>query len=122
MIAQFAAALRETEARKAAERERRQAERTKAEELDVARAELERAIGAVRRAQRSRSGIAEADAAWRAAKARVLELETGARPEWAPPPEDEGAQPDEAHQAEADEHTDEAPHDDADDADDETTA
>lgn len=89
MIAQFAAALRESEARERAEQERRRARKTAAEQLAIARAELDRAIAEVRRAQRTRSGIAEADAAWKAAKARVIELETGAAPTWAPAAGDE---------------------------------
>jgi hypothetical protein len=34
-------------------------------------------------ARRTHSGIDAADAAWRQAKARVIELETGAPPSWA---------------------------------------
>ncbi|MDQ3351918.1 MAG: hypothetical protein M3501_08170, partial [Actinomycetota bacterium] len=49
-----------------------------------ARRDLERAIERVQQARAGRSGIAEADEAWRAAKARVVELESGAKPEWAP--------------------------------------
>lgn len=94
MIAQFAAALRESEARERAEQERRRARKSAAEQLEVARVELDQAIEGVRRARRTRSGVAEADAAWRAAKARVIELETGATPEWAPPAEGGSAQPD----------------------------
>jgi hypothetical protein len=51
--------------------------------LDAARRELEQAIGAARDARRTGSGIDAADAAWRHAKARLIELETGAPPEWA---------------------------------------
>lgn len=94
MIAQFAAALRESEARERAEQERRRARKSAAEQLEVARAELDQAIEGVRRARRTRSGVAEADAAWRAAKARVIELETGDTPEWAPPVEEGSPQAD----------------------------
>jgi hypothetical protein len=82
-IERFAAALRESEEREAAERERRRAEREHADTLAAARRELEHAIEQVRGARRRGSGAAEADAVWRAAKARVIELETGAPPEWA---------------------------------------
>lgn len=105
VIAQFAAALRESEARERAEQERRRAQRSAAEQLEVARAELDRAIAEVRRARRTRSGLAEADATWRAAKAKVIELETGAPPDWAPTVGDrfDGSdRPDGAQHAEAD--------------------
>ena len=51
--------------------------------LEAARRTLERAITDAREARRARSGVAEADEAWRLAKARLIELETGASPEWA---------------------------------------
>ena len=47
------------------------------------RRELEYAISCVREARRAGSGVAASDAAWRQAKFRVIELETGAPPEWA---------------------------------------
>ena len=40
----------------------------------------------VKTAKRSGRGASEADRAWRAAKADLLELETGTRPGWAPKP------------------------------------
>ena len=52
--------------------------------LDRARRALERAIAAVKSSRSSGVGAAEADAAYRAAKADVVELESGERPSWAP--------------------------------------
>ena len=57
-----------------------------ADDLADARRVLERAIEAVRDAKRAGRGGVEADAAWKAAKARVIELETGEAPAWAPRP------------------------------------
>ena len=54
-----------------------------AAELDAARRELEDAISNAREARRAGSGVAATDAEWRRAKARLIELETGAPPEWA---------------------------------------
>lgn len=96
-VERFAAALKESERRDRAERERkakekaeadrRAAERTAhADAVRAARRDLDRAIDAVRTSTVSGRGRAEADAAWRVAKARVLELETGERPTWAPAP------------------------------------
>ncbi len=94
-VAQFGqilqeSARREAEAVERAEQQRADAKAAQraAEEhvmaLRSAQRDLDRAIDAVRRARSERRGEAEADAAWRDAKARVIELETGARPEWAP--------------------------------------
>jgi hypothetical protein len=55
-----------------------------AERLRVANRELDRAIAAVKQARTSGVGQSEADEAYRAAKAKVVELETGERPDWAP--------------------------------------
>jgi hypothetical protein len=96
-IAQFGRLLRESAERERAEQRRREeaaraareaeaARRAHERALAEARRELERAIAAVRSARAAGRGQAEADAAWRAAKARVIELETGAPPPWAPPP------------------------------------
>lgn len=93
-VARFAAGLRESAAREQADRDRRQLERRQARDaaqaaaehaaaLEDARRELERAIDQARHARRAGSGVAASDAAWRAAKARVVELETGAPPAWA---------------------------------------
>jgi hypothetical protein len=94
--AMFAAALKETEARDKAQREKdRQhkeavaqqaaAERAHADALAQARRDLDRAIAGVRAAKTAGRSTVEADAAWKAAKARVIELETGTAPSWAPP-------------------------------------
>ena len=93
-VAQFAAILRASAERERADRERLRLERQEArdaalaaamhaEALDEARRELEHAISCVREARRAGSGVAASDAAWRQAKFRVIELETGAPPEWA---------------------------------------
>ena len=93
-VAQFAAILRASAERERADRERLQLERQEARDaahaatvhaaaLDAARRELEHAISCVREARRAGSGVAASDAAWRQAKFRVIELETGAPPEWA---------------------------------------
>jgi hypothetical protein len=93
-IEQFATMLRESAERERAERERIRLERQQARDaahaaaaheaaLAAAHRELEQAIAAAREARRTRSGIAAADAAWRQAKARLIELESGTRPEWA---------------------------------------
>jgi hypothetical protein len=86
--------------RESAERDRAEADRVRREREEASRAEreaaarqaalvaasrgLERAIEGVRVARRTGSGVAAADAAWRVAKARLIELETGEPPTWAP--------------------------------------
>ena len=86
--------LRESAAREQAERERVRVERQQARDaaqaaaahaaaLEAARRELEHAIGKAREARRAGSGVGATDAEWRRAKARLIELETGAPPEWA---------------------------------------
>lgn len=55
-----------------------------AEKIAAAKVDLERAIAGAKAARSSGAGIPEADAAWRVAKARLIELETGETPEWAP--------------------------------------
>lgn len=98
----FAAALKESEARDKAQREkerqrqqeaaeRKAAERAQADALASARRDLDRAIQAVRDAKRNGRSTVEADAAWKLAKARVIELETGAAPTWAPAPPPQAA-------------------------------
>ncbi|SRR6266540_6864059 len=95
-VKRFAAAVRESEERDRAACERKQRERNEAEhaaQLAAARAaalehahrELELAIEASRQARRRGRGTADADAAWKLAKSRVIELETGTPPAWAPP-------------------------------------
>ncbi|MFV0309059.1 MAG: hypothetical protein ACK5OX_15090 [Desertimonas sp.] len=78
-----AAVAADAERRRADARARQLAADRHADDLRTARRELDRAIGAVRRAAADRRGVGEADAAWRTAKARVIELETGAPPGWA---------------------------------------
>ncbi len=86
--------LRESDERERAEREREVLEREAAEEAARAASEhaaalvdanrqLERAIEGAREARRTRQGVEAADVAWRQAKARLIELETGAPPSWA---------------------------------------
>jgi membrane protein involved in colicin uptake len=92
----FAQSLRESEeadrrAKKAAADAKAEADRAKAaaEEdalrLQRAREAHQRAVEMVKEAKRTGKGRAEADAAWRDAKADLLELETGKRPAWAAP-------------------------------------
>jgi hypothetical protein len=113
----FAAALKESEARDKATRERKakeDAERAlrKAEveahatSLADARRALERAIEAVRAAKRNGRSTVDADVVWKAAKARVIELETGVPPTWAP------AVPDTVPEAGEESATEELPVDD----------
>lgn len=83
-LERFAAALKESEKADKAKQQRTAQAGAKARELSDAQAELQRAVEAVRQAKQSGKGRAEADAAWKVAKARVIELETGARPSWAP--------------------------------------
>jgi hypothetical protein len=93
-VAQFSAVLRDRADRERADQERQRLEREAAERaaleaaqhaeaLAAARRELERSIERARSARRTGSGIATADEAWRLAKARVIELETGTPPAWA---------------------------------------
>jgi hypothetical protein len=92
-LTRFAAAITASDAQAAAERERIKQERLEAERvarvaaehaeaLRVARRSLDRAIAAAKAARASGKGVAEADASWKQAKARVIELETGAPPTW----------------------------------------
>ena len=93
-VEQFATLLRESAERERAEQERQRLERQRARDaaasaaahaaaLDAARRELDDAISDARAARRAGSGVAAADATWRRAKARLIELETGAPPDWA---------------------------------------
>ena len=97
-LVRFGRALDRAKAAEQAEQSRIDAEREAAAraaelaaehaaKLDRARRELERAIAAVKRSRGSGTGATQADAAYRAAKAEVVELETGERPPWAPAPE-----------------------------------
>lgn len=93
----FAAALKESEQREQLARKREREAKAeanlrrveaaaRANELTKARRDLEKAIEAVRAARRAGKGAAAADEVWKSAKARVIELETGDRPGWAPTP------------------------------------
>ena len=79
-------------AKKAADEAKAEAERAKAAALEEAnrlqRAQEahQRAVEMVKEAKRTGKGRAEADAAWREAKADLLELETGKGPAWAARP------------------------------------
>ena len=105
-VAQFSAGLRASaeqeraarEQKRLAEEAARDAERRAAEHaaaLVIAQRELTNAIEAVRSAKQAGRATVDADARWRAAKARVIELETGSPPVWAsdrriaPDPSDE---------------------------------
>lgn len=99
-VVRFGRALEEEKAKARAEQIRIQAEREEekrqaklaaehAARLKAAQRRLEQAIAAVKQARSSGSGAAGADEAYRAAKAEVLELETGERPDWAPRRESE---------------------------------
>jgi hypothetical protein len=71
-----------------AEAERRKVEAVEfASRLERAKAAHKRAVELVKEAQRSGKGAAAADVVWRAAKAELIELETGERPAWAAKPE-----------------------------------
>lgn len=91
-VERFATGLKDTEKRardqrRAAEQraaDKKAAAKAKAEAaaaLAAARRELDAAIAAVRSAKGT--AAAEANARWRAAKAKVIELETGSLPAWA---------------------------------------
>jgi hypothetical protein len=95
-VEQFATLLRESAERERAAQDRHRVERQRARAaadsaaahaaaLDAARRQLEDAITNARKARRAGSGVAAApaDAAWRQAKARLIELETGTPPPWA---------------------------------------
>jgi len=93
-IEQFAALIRQSKERDRTEQERREAARRQgraeaaaaaahAAALEAARRDVERAIAGARDARRRGSGVAAADDAWRRAKARLIELETGVAPSWA---------------------------------------
>ncbi|MFM7045629.1 MAG: hypothetical protein ACKOYG_08810 [Ilumatobacteraceae bacterium] len=91
-VERFATGLKDTEKRAREQRlaaERRAADKKAAAKaraeaaaaLAAARRELDAAIAAVRSAKGA--AAAEANARWRAAKAKVIELETGSLPAWA---------------------------------------
>jgi hypothetical protein len=93
-VEQFATLLRESAERERAAQDRSRLERQRARDaassaaahaaaLEAARRKLEDAIRDAREARRAGAGAAAADEAWRQAKARLIELETGAPPDWA---------------------------------------
>lgn len=89
-IVRFAEALKRTELREQKERDRQAEEKEAArraaihaEHLRLAKVELDEAIATVKAARVDRRSIAEADQVWQIAKAKVIELETGAPPPWA---------------------------------------
>jgi membrane protein involved in colicin uptake len=93
----FAQSLRDSEeadrrAKQAAVDAKNEAERQKVEaqeeaaRLKRAQEAHQRAVEQVKEAKRTGKGRAEADAAWRDAKAELVELETGKRPAWAAQP------------------------------------
>jgi len=97
-LVRFGRALDQAKSAERAEQSRIRAERDAAKraaelaaehaaKLDRAKRTLERAIAAVKTSRSSGVGATQADAAYRAAKAAVVELETGERPSWAPAPE-----------------------------------
>lgn len=97
-VVRFGRALDRAKADERAEQQRIQTDRDAAAraaelaaehaaKLDLARRRLDRAIAAVKTSRSSGVGATQADATYRAAKAEVIELETGERPSWAPPPE-----------------------------------
>ena len=73
--------------RKAEAERRKVAAVEHAANLERAKAAHKRAVELVKEAQRSGKGAAAADLVWRAAKADLIELETGERPAWAAKPE-----------------------------------
>jgi len=94
-IVRFSEAVKRSDAQAKAERQRVEAERREAkrqaqiaaehaEAVRVAGKRLDKAIAAAKAAHHSGRGVEEADLEWRDAKARVIELDTGERPDWAP--------------------------------------
>lgn len=92
-VARFGRGLIEQAEREAAERRRIQAERTEANRqrrlaeeraaaIAAARERVDRAIAAAKAARTAGRGVAEADEEWKAAKAALIELETGEAPDW----------------------------------------
>ena len=92
-IVRFAKAVKQSDERKQAEQRRLHAEREEAarlaklaaehaEAVRLAGRQLDKAIASAKSARGSGRGVAEADLAWRRAKARVIELETGEAPAW----------------------------------------
>lgn len=117
-LERFAAALKESEQLDRAAKQRSQHAKAdaaraadeaaaKAASLATARRDLERAVEAVRQAKQRGKGRAEADEAWKIAKAMVIELETGVAPAWAPKPTPPAEEPDEETHPVEETHADE---------------
>jgi esterase/lipase len=72
---------KEQEAKREAARQRKlAAERKRA--IEQAERRVDKAIAAAKAARASGHGIAEADEEWKAARAALIELETGQAPDW----------------------------------------
>jgi hypothetical protein len=93
-VVRFGRGLIEEAEKEQAERMRIQAERAeakrqkrlaeeRAQAIATARSRLDRAIAMAKEARATGRGVAAADAEWKAAKAALIELETGQAPDWA---------------------------------------
>ncbi len=74
--------VRQEQARKREEADRRKRAAEHAKAVEQAKRQLDRAIAAAKQARSAGDGVAEADEAWKQAKARLIELETGEAPDW----------------------------------------
>jgi ATP-dependent exoDNAse (exonuclease V) alpha subunit len=85
-VKRFAALLRQKEQNERAAEQKERDDRAAAKRLAAATKAKEDAAEGLREARRSgkTDRIAEADAAYRAALAELVEIESGKRPEWAP--------------------------------------
>lgn len=92
-IARFGQSLIQQSDKEKAERQRIQAERTEANRqqrlaeeraaaIAAARQRVDVAIAKAKEARSTGRGVAEADEEWKAAKAALIELETGESPDW----------------------------------------
>lgn len=92
-MVRFAKAVKQSDERKRVEQRRIKAERDEAarlaklaaehaEAVRIAKRQLDTAIASAKAARASGKGVADADLAWRHAKAHLIELETGAAPDW----------------------------------------
>jgi hypothetical protein len=93
-VVRFGRGLIEQAEREEAERQRIKAERTEAQRRErlalehaqaiaAARARVDLAIRTAKDARAAGRGVAAADEEWKAAKAALIELETGEAPDWA---------------------------------------
>lgn len=92
-VVRFGRELLEQAERDRAEQRRLEAERAeakvqqrlaaeRAEAIAAAEARVDQAIANAKQARASGRGVAAADAEWKAAKAALIELETGTAPDW----------------------------------------